>query len=203
MQKTEKLQVTSDSLIYRCLDIYSLVSLFFWRSWIQEQQPQPIRIILLPSTLQIIRLSQGFQHDYIYYIKKSTYKESLCTKRCSLATLQPRVNHEQSRWLWWLQWHPNRDDCARTWVHVRHSPSLSPPLLFQSALLSAQSSLTEEEEEEKHAGHLRLPQEPQPNFVQSGSGGWGGGLWRWVSHRCHGTHRVCVRRKHNTHGLRL
>lgn len=114
------------------MDIYSLVFgiVFFWPSWIQEQQPQPIRIILLPSTLQIIRLSQGFQHDYIYYIKKSTCKESLCTKRCNLATLQPRMNQERSRWLWWLQWHPNRDDCARTGVHVRHSPSLSLPSSF-------------------------------------------------------------------------
>lgn len=39
--------------------------------------------------------------------------------------------------------------------------------LFQSALVSAQSALSEEEEEEEHAGHLWLPQEPQPDSVQS------------------------------------
>lgn len=65
-------------------------------------------------------------------------------------------------------------------------------LTFQSAVLTAQSSLAEEEEEEKHAGHLRFPQEPQPNFVQSGAGVWGRGLRRRGSHCCYSTHRVRV-----------
>lgn len=41
--------------------------------------------------------------------------------------------------------------------------------LSQPALLSAQISLSAEEEEEKHARHLWLPQEPQSDIVQSGA----------------------------------
>lgn len=64
--------------------------------------------------------------------------------------------------------------------------------LFQSAVLSAQSALAEEEEEEKYAGHLRFSQEPQPNFVQSGTGVWSRGLFRRMSLCGHSTHRVRV-----------
>lgn len=66
------------------------------------------------------------------------------------------------------------------------------PHFFQSAFLSAQGPLPEEEEEEKCAGHLWFPEKPQPNAVQSGPRVWGGDVWRGMSHRGYSSHRVCV-----------
>lgn len=53
-------------------------------------------------------------------------------------------------------------EMIHAWTHKMIVPNWTSCLthnshLFQSALLSAQSAFTEEEEEEKHAGHLRFP----------------------------------------------
>lgn len=51
---------------------------------------------------------------------------------------------------------------ARSLDHMTR-PSDCLHLRLQPALVAAQSPLAEEEEEAKHAGHLRVPQEPQPD----------------------------------------